>query len=454
MEVAPKHAVAVIGAATAGAEVASLLAARGILVAVFERNARPFGKIEDGLPRWHEKLRNREYLSITEKLDHPLIEYVPSTAVGQDVDFTELVEAWGFAAVVLANGAWRDRPLTLGSGSDPAPLVGRGLEYQNPFVIGFNHEHDECFEGRRPEVVDGAAVIGGGLAALDVAKILNLTMATRAFHARGIEITLEHLEHEGIDACLERNELEWSDLGLRGATIYYRRRVADMPVAAIPEGADAARRAKVEATREKLVAKVRAKYLVEVAPLSAPEELIVEDGRLAGLLLRRTVIADGRLIETAETYAARHPLVVSSIGSIPEAIGGIPMKGELYAFADWHRGTFAGLDKVFAVGNVLTGKGNIAVSRRHAREVTEEAIEAYLGLREANDNDANPAQGPQGIADAAAELSSRVAKHTTLQPPLTEATLASLRARIAARQTAVGYQGDLATWIETVGLPC
>ena len=60
----PTHCVAVIGGAVAGAEVAGVLADRGIEVVVFEQNARPYGKIEDGLPRWHVALRHKEYDSI------------------------------------------------------------------------------------------------------------------------------------------------------------------------------------------------------------------------------------------------------------------------------------------------------------------------------------------------------------------------------------------------------
>ena len=454
MDDPPKHAVSVVGGATAGAEVAHRLAERGILTVVFERGRRPFGKIEDGLPRWHDKLRRREYERIGERLSGPGVELLPSTAVGVDVDFHELVHDWGFAAVVLANGAWRDRPLALGSGQDPTPFVGKGLEYQNPFVISFNHEDDAEFEGRRIEPVDGAAVIGGGLAAIDVAKILNLTATVRALAARGIEVSVEELEHAGIDRTLEEHGLTWDALGLAGATIYYRRRIADMPVAQVPEGADAARRAKVEATREKLVAKVRAKYLVEVVPLSAPEELVVEDGRVAGLVLRRNVLADGQLVATAETYEARHPMVVSSIGSIPEPIGGVPMRGELYDFVNWDHGTFEGLENVFAAGNVLTGKGNIAVSRRHAVTVTDGAIEAFLGLRPESEEDANPSEGPSAIMAQAAQLAEGVAEAAAAQPPLTADALTTLRQRIAARQAAVGYPGDLATWLEDVGAPC
>ena len=53
----PSHAVAVIGGACAGSVVAEHLARSGCRVVVFEQNQRPYGKIGDGLPRWHAKQR-------------------------------------------------------------------------------------------------------------------------------------------------------------------------------------------------------------------------------------------------------------------------------------------------------------------------------------------------------------------------------------------------------------
>jgi len=107
------HYVAVIGGATAGAEVASRLADRGVSVFVFEQNGRPYGKIEDGLPRWHEALRKKEYHLIDEKLSKPGVSFIPNTKIGEEIGFSELVNDWGFSAVVLANGAWRDRGLPI-----------------------------------------------------------------------------------------------------------------------------------------------------------------------------------------------------------------------------------------------------------------------------------------------------------------------------------------------------
>jgi len=48
-----QYFVAVVGGAVSGSVAAEILANHGIRVAVFEQNKRPYGKIEDGLPRWH-----------------------------------------------------------------------------------------------------------------------------------------------------------------------------------------------------------------------------------------------------------------------------------------------------------------------------------------------------------------------------------------------------------------
>ena len=72
---------------------------------------------------------------------------------------------------MLACGAWRDRPLPL-PGADA--FVGRGLVYQNPFIIWFNHAAEPDYRGPAFEAKDGALVIGGGLASIDVVKALML----------------------------------------------------------------------------------------------------------------------------------------------------------------------------------------------------------------------------------------------------------------------------------------
>jgi ferredoxin/flavodoxin---NADP+ reductase len=441
------HWVAVIGGATAGAEIASRLADRGVSVVVFEQNKRPYGKIEDGLPRWHDNLREKEYHTIDEKLSRPGIAFVPNTKVGRDVPFAELARDWGFSAVVLANGAWRDRPLPV-EGADA--YLGQGLVYQNPFVIAFNHAERGDLPGATYELHPGAVIVGGGLASIDVAKIHTLELTVRALAKRGIETNVVELEVKGIPKILSGHGLTFEDLGIVPPTIYYRRRVEDMPLMSAPDDADAARIAKVEAGRKRMLEKSTEKYCFRVEPLSAPEALIVENGRLVGLRFRRTQNVNGKLVMQDETFEARGPVVISSIGSIPEPIEGIAMKGELFDFKDWEIGRLEGYPTVFSVGNVVTGKGNIVASRKHATQVSEEAVEAYLGVGEGDRSAA--AELRPGITDAARAADQILAGIGSARVP-DEAEQEELRARVAALQRAVGYQ-DYKSWMEKVGAPC
>ena len=102
--------VAVIGGAISGSVATEILADHGIRVAVFEQNTRPYGKIEDGLPRWHVEQRKQEYARIDARMKKPNVYFIPSTKLGRDFNLPQLFE-WGFSAVILANGAWRDREL-------------------------------------------------------------------------------------------------------------------------------------------------------------------------------------------------------------------------------------------------------------------------------------------------------------------------------------------------------
>jgi NADPH-dependent glutamate synthase beta subunit-like oxidoreductase len=437
------HAVAIIGGATAGAEVASRLAERGLLVAVFEQNLRPYGKIEDGLPAWHVKLRHKEYETIVKKLSTPGVHFVPQTCIGRDIAFPELVNEWGFSAVVLANGAWKDRALPV-EGADA--YVGKGLVYQNPFVIAFNHLEDPRYDGETFEILDDTIIVGGGLASIDVAKIHTLGLTQARLAERGIEVDIEDLEVKGIPKILARHGIEWSDLGIKGSRIYYRRRIEDMPLMSAPENATPEQLAKTEAGRLKMFEKARQKYFLEIEPLCAPDGLVVEDDRLVGLRFRRTKLEGGRVVMTDETFERRGSRVISSIGSIPQAIEGIEMKGELFAYTDWELGRLADYPSVFSVGNVVTGKGNIVASRKHATRVSRLAIESYLGVA-----DEDTADGPD--TNAARATADSVTNHLEAHPPVEAGVIEAVAKGVQQQQAAVGYSGDLESWLAKVGEP-
>jgi hypothetical protein len=323
--------------------------------------------------------------------------------------------------------------------------VGRGLVYQNPFVISFNHAHDAAFAGQRYEIEDGALVVGGGLASIDVAKVHMLETTRAALRARGIDAPLLELEVGGIPKLLAKHGLAFEQLGLAGCTIFYRRRVEDMPMLEAPEGADAARIAKVEQGRVRMLEKATEKYLFRLEALAAPEALLVDNGRLAGLRFRRNRIENGRPVPTDETFESRGTYVVSSIGSIPEPIAGIPMKGDLLAFSDPDFGRLPGYDNLFSVGNVVTGKGNIVASRKHAAHVSQDAIEQFLGLSE---NGRDREEEVMAARDAALHAQAEaVANAIHARPRLPIDRVASILARVAERQRAVGYDGNFTAWL-------
>ena len=179
----PYHFVAIVGGAIAGSVAAEILADNGIHVVVIEQNKKPYGKIEDGLPRWHLEQRKQEYSRIDARLRKPGVFFLPSTRLGRDLDFHDLGDNWGLSAVILANGAWKDRELGIPGAEE---FVDKGLVYQNPFIYWYNHKNEEDYTGPHYQAPDEALVVGGGLASIDVAKILQLENYERVLRARGV----------------------------------------------------------------------------------------------------------------------------------------------------------------------------------------------------------------------------------------------------------------------------
>jgi hypothetical protein len=223
-----------------------------------------------------------------------------------------------------------------------------------------------------------------------------------------------------------------------------------MPLVEAPAGADASRLAKVATARQKILEKAMRKYLFRVEPNLAPKGLVVEGDRLAGLVFQRTRVEGGKLVEVpGETVEVRGPLVISSIGSIPEPIEGVPMRGELIRFSDWNLGRMEAWPNVFGAGNVVTGKGNIVASRKHGQEVATFVIERFLGLDGSH-------EGEEALMDAARararEAAEEVADRIVPRPKLPPEQVERILARVRQQQIAVGYQG-YAAWIRGVTPP-
>jgi hypothetical protein len=112
-------------------------------------------------------------------------------------------------------------------------------------------------------------------------------------------------------------------------------------------------------------------------------------------------------------------------------------------------GKLDGFPSVFSVGNVVTGKGNIVASRKHAAHVSGSAIEHFLGVA-ASGGHAGEEQLLDAAHAAAAEEADKVATKIEAQPPLAAGKVAELVERVRARQREVGYGGDYRAWIEKV----
>jgi len=439
------HFVAIVGGAIAGSVAAEILADQGIRVVVIEQNERPYGKIEDGLPRWHREQRKQEYSRIDARLKKPGVFFLPPTKLGRDIDFQDLCDNWGFSAVLLANGAWRDRGLGI-AGAEK--FIGKGLVYQNPLIYWYNHKNEERYTGPYYQTPDEAVVVGGGLASMDVVKILQLENYERALRARSVQTDVYELEKKGIPAVCKLHGIAPEDLGVKGCLLIYRRRAQDMPLAQPPENATPDQVAKTEATRLKMLRLAQAKYLFRVQDRRVPTGLLVENGRLVGLKLAETKV-EGRKVESlaGSEYELRAPMVISSIGSVPEEISGVSMKGEYYDFDDENLPRYVGSDHVFGVGNVVTGQGNIRSSLIHSQEITTKLIENYIGV--ANEGTASARFYTSAEARGAAQAQT-VRDRVQVMPGLSYLEVAALGQRIRVLQERVGYTRDYDSWIASV----
>src|SRR5262245_49032369 len=436
------HFVAVIGGAISGSVAAEILADSGIQVAVFEQNTRPYGKIEDGLPRWHVEQRKQEYGRIDARMKKPNVYFIPCTKLGRDFDLRQLFN-WGFSAVVLANGAWRDRELGV---PEAEQFVGKGIVYQNPFIYWYNHKNEKDYSGPRYETPDEAVVVGGGLASIDVVKVLQLENYERALNARGIQSSMHELEKGIAEAC-KAHSIKPDELGVKGCLLIYRRREQDMPLAQPPDNATPEQIAKTEQIRQKMLRLARDKYLFRFQERRLTTGVVVENGQLVGLKLVETKI-EGRKAEPIpdSEHELRAPLVVSSIGSVPEKLSGINMNGEYYTFAGKDVPRYTAMGCVFGVGNVVTGQGNIRVSLVHSQKVTKRVVDCM----KADDGSAAAAGGAeQQIASAM----NAIGRQIEAIPPLSDDQMAAVDRQVYALQQNAGYTSDYDTWIAKVTPP-
>ena len=362
--------VLIIGGAVSGSTAVKKLTDEGIRCVVVEQNKMPYGKIEDGLPRWHEKQRINEYFKIDDIISHELVDFVPLTRIGKDVSFEEIYNM-GWSCIYFANGAWKDR-------SFPIKEIEEfdNFYYQNPFVYWFNHYHESSYNGPNVNVKDDAIVIGGGLASIDVCKITQLELVRQKVESKIENFDIIEMEHKGIPKYLEQYDMKYEDLGIKGTILVYRRNIENMPLTTIPEDASPEMVEKRKLARRKILNNTLDKFLFKVAECTQPVGLSYENNILNGIEVIENEIIDGKLIAKENSNKILHGnTFISSIGSLPEPIQGIPMDGSTYNIVDEDSGKFDELEKVHGMGNAITGKGNIKASRVSAKTVGDLTID-------------------------------------------------------------------------------
>ena len=191
-------------------------------------------------------------------------------------------------------------------------------------------------------------------------KIVQILTVQKALKKHGINEDIFTLER-GIDKVLEKHNLSMKSLGLKGATLFYRKRAKDMP---LKPYSDESQKEKAQEVSEKMLNLTKDRYLFNFESNSIAVGTLLRNDQFDGLIFQRTLVEDGRSIPIeGSEYEFHTPLVISSIGSLPEPIKGLPSENDLLKTQSQDECKIAGFENVFAIGNAVTGRGNIKESR-------------------------------------------------------------------------------------------
>jgi NADPH-dependent glutamate synthase beta subunit-like oxidoreductase len=259
---------------------------------------------------------------------------------------------------------------------------------------------------------------------------------------RGIHKDLFTLEH-GIAKTLEALNLSLDDLDLKGCTLVYRRRAIDMPLS--PMQTDTPEKLqKAQMVRQKILDNFQRKYLFNFVPCLMPVEALSGNGRLQGIKFQQTKIEQGKAVPVEGSFKEiKTPLVISSIGSIPEMIDGVPADRGIFKISDPNSCQIDGFDHVFAIGNAVTGKGNIVESVKHSREISTEIGENFLEWQH-NDYQNWHRETAKKVDEDLNEIIETL-KNTR---GISDEKLTSILGRVLKFQAKAGYNGKYSDWVK------
>jgi hypothetical protein len=122
------------------------------------------------------------------------------------------------------------------------------------------------------------------------------------------------------------------------------------------------------------------------------------------------------------------------------------MNGEYYTFAGQDVPRYTAMDRVFGVGNVVTGQGNIRVSLVHSQKVTKRVVDCMKG----DDGNAGAAGSAEQQVAGAMDA---IGKHIEVIPQLSDDQMAELERQVHALQQKAGFTSDYDSWIAKVTPP-
>jgi ferredoxin/flavodoxin---NADP+ reductase len=393
--------VAVVGSGPAGfyAAGALLAAETPVEVDMIERLPTPWGLVRLGVAPDHPKIKSvsRAFERIAAQ---PAFRFLGNVEVGRDVRHEELLEHYD--AVVYAVGAQSDR--RMGIPGEDLP----GSWAATEFVAWYNG-HPDFQELSFDLSGERAVVIGNGNVAVDVARMLALTLeelaptdttdaALAAFEAAGIREIVMVGRRGPAQAAFTTPEL--IELGeLAGADV-----IVDSAELAGAEATDTNSERNLEVLREYASRTPEGKQKRLVLRFLASPVAILGEERVEGIeLVRNRLEPDEsgalRAVPTGETETLRCGIVFRSVGYRGVALPGLPF--------DEARGTIANdrgrvAPGVYAAGWIKRGpSGVIGTNKKDATETVELLLE---DLRDAPRKDRSPDEIEQLLLERGVRL--------------------------------------------------
>ena len=135
--------------------------------------------------------------------------------------------------------------------------------------------------------------------------------------------------------------------------------------------------------------------------------------------------------------------MISSIGSIPELIEGVPAKGQMFQIKDMNLCQIEGFENVFAIGNAVTGRGNINESLKHGKELSGRIMDEYLNWSE--EDFQNLLRAKEAGVEQEIEEITKTFEGKDLLP---EDKIRELAELVKEQQAQSGYDGNFNAWVE------